>query len=97
MFTRWFEEHLRHRRVEGPICTLPCCWPPVRRPKVRVWKDRSVERWLSLRLPLWRWEITERPGGRVLAHGSAFDHPHALSNGLYALDHLTETVVRNAR
>ena len=95
MFTRWFEDHLRGRRVGEKVCTLPCCWPPRRRPKVKVWKQRGGA--LHLPLALWRWEITEWPGGRVLAHGSAFDHPHALSNGLYALAHLTETVVRNAR
>lgn len=77
---------LRQRsRWAERICTLPCCWPPRRRPKARVWKDRDGA--------LWRWEIIDRGSGRTLAHGSAYDHSAALSNGLYALDHLTETIV----
>jgi hypothetical protein len=57
--------------------------PRPKQPKLYVYSDTEGA--------LWHWWIAERPGGRIIAAGSAFDWPHALGNGLYALAHLTET------
>lgn len=52
-------------------------------PKLYVYADTEAT--------LWHWWIAERPGGRIIASGSAFDWSQALMNGLYAGAHLTET------